>query len=113
MFSSLVQDLNLGFGEQEVVAGEEMRRLRNPFCLLFVVFALCEEQRRQWLAFRASSSFRWICKRSKWCVPISPCLSLLVFSSCFFRCVISDLPVSLLAKKVYISSRFCGSPVRC
>jgi hypothetical protein len=47
--------------------------------LLFVVFALCEEQRRRWLAFRASSSFRWICKRSKWCVPISPSLSFLFF----------------------------------
>jgi len=79
MFSSLVQDLNLGFGEQEVVAGEKMRLLRNSFCLLFVVFALCEEQRRQWLAFRASSSFRWICKRSRWCVLISPSLSFLIF----------------------------------
>jgi hypothetical protein len=79
MLSSIVQDLNLGFGEQEVVAGEKMRRLRNRFCLLFVIFALCEEQRRQWLAFRASSSFPWICKRSKWCVPLSPSLSFLIF----------------------------------
>jgi hypothetical protein len=87
MFSSLVQDLNLGFGEQEVVAGEGVRLLRNSFCLLFVVFALCEDQRRQLLAFRTSSSFRWICKRSKWCVPISPSLSFLFFSFLIFHLV--------------------------